>query len=604
MCGIAGFFGLENRNLLKGMLKTLKHRGPNDEGSFFYKNVALGNRRLSVIDIKTGHQPIHNENKKIWITFNGEIYNFMELRKKLGKKHKFYTKSDTEVIVHAYEEYGTNCVKKLNGMFAFAIWDSGKKQLFLARDRLGIKPLYYHWNGKKVVFASEIKALLQDKTIERAPDDEIIYEYLVYGLHDHKEKTFFKGIKRLLPAHHMIVNKKGIKIKKYWNLKVNRNFGGSSKKDWEYAKKFYDLFEESVKLRLISEVPLGTCFSGGIDSSSVVCVINKLLSKIERRDIIGKKQKTFSACYEDRKVDERKYINEVIKRLDIEKNYIFPSSKMLWKEIREFVYHQEEPVSGTSEYAQWNVFKLASKKVTVTLDGQGGDELLAGYIPYSGVYLLNLLKKRDYLRFLKEFFLSIDLTHPFIKEYLFMSKKETETKKMLNSAFVLNFEEKVRSKWKTNDFGDSLLLDTVKYSLPHLLRYGDKSSMAFSVEARVPFLDHRLVEYVFSLPLNQKIKNGWTKYVLRNAMKGVIPEKVRKRRSKIGFGTPQARWMRELGREIKKVFASKMFEKRKYFNQEEVLKKFDEFCKGGLDDYTRIFWRILNLEIWLETFFN
>jgi len=603
MCGIAGFFGLKNEKLLKNMLKTLEHRGPDDRGFYFYDKVALGNRRLSIIDIKTGHQPIHDESKKLWIVYNGEIYNFMELRKELEKKHKFYTKSDTEVILHAYEEYGINCIKKLNGMFAFAIWDSRKKQLFLARDRLGIKPLYYYHDDKKFIFASEIKSLLEDKTIERIPNDEIIYEYLVYGLHDHKEDTFFKGIKRLLPAHYMVVNKRGIKIKKYWNLKVNRNFNFSSKNDEKYAKRFYKLLEDSVKMRLISEVPIGTCFSGGLDSSSIVCIINRLLSKIEKGEVIGKKQKTFSACYENEKVDERKYIKEVIKSLNIEKNYIFPSSKTLWSEIRKFVYYQEEPVSGTSEYAQWNVFKLASKKVKVTLDGQGGDELLAGYVPYYGVFLLNLLKKGEIFHFMKEFILSLDLTHPFIKEYFFMTKKESEIKKMLNPVFVSKFEKKVKSKWKTNDFASSLFLDTVKYNLPHLLRYGDKSSMAFSIEARVPILDHRLVEYVFSLPLSQKIKNGWTKYILRNAMKDVIPEKIRKRRSKIGFGTPQVRWFRELKNEINKIFISKEFKSRKYFNQEEILNKFNEFGEGNSDDYVRIFWRILNLEIWLETFF-
>ena len=603
MCGIVGIFGAVNRSLLKKMCNSIKHRGPDDEGYFFGKNIALGNRRLSIIDIKGGHQPIHNEDSSIWITYDGEVYNFQKLRKQLeARGHKFYTNSDTEVIVHAYEELGEACVKRFNGAFAFAVWDSNKKQLFLARDRFGIKPLYYCQDGRRFIFASEIKAILQDKKIKRAPNDRMIYEYLTYGYHDHTEETFFKGIKRLLPGHYMTVDRNGIKIKRYWDFKVNKEIDLSSENDESYAKRFYELLEDSVKLRLIAEVPIGTCLSGGIDSSSTVFIINKLLSAGISRDVIGKVQKTFSACYEDKEIDERKYINEVTKTTGIKKNYVFPSSEELWEDLKKLVYHQDEPFASTSIFAQWDVMKLASRKVTVVLDGQGGDEALAGYIPYYGVFLLNLWKRKKLFHLIREFFLSIDLTFPFIKEYLFMSKRESNIKKMLNPEFVSKFEGRTKSKWRSDDLAENLYLDMVRYSIPHLLRYEDRSSMAFSIESRVPFLDHRLVEYVFSLPITQKLKSGWTKYILRNAVKGVIPERIRKRRSKLGFPTPEIRWMKELKGEIRRVLYSEKFEKRGYFNHEEVLKRFDEFCEGKWSNYSRIFWRILNLEIWFEVF--
>jgi asparagine synthase (glutamine-hydrolysing) len=243
--------------------------------------------------------------------------------------------------------------------------------------------------------------------------------------------------------------------------------------------------------------------------------------------------------------------------------------------------------------------------VTVVLDGQGGDELLAGYIPYYSIYFSNLWKRKKVLRLAKEVLMSLDLTLPFIKKFLSESRKDIGTKKMLDKNFASEFENKSESKWKGNDLGDFLYLEMTRNSLPRLLRYEDKNSMAFSVESRVPFLDHRIAEYVFSLPINQRIKNGWTKHLLRNAMKSVVPESVRKRRSKIGFAVPEKRWLLELRKDVKKKISSEKFGKRKYFDRKEIMKKFDDFCKGKIgDSYTRVFWRILILEFWLEVFFD
>jgi len=607
MCGICGmtdFSSVIDKNLVKRMTRTLKHRGPNDEGWFFDKNVGLGNRRLSIIGIETGHQPIHNEDKTIWITQNGEIYNFQELREILKGKHKFYTETDTEVIIHAYEEWGEKCVTKFNGMWAFAIWDSKKKRLFLSRDRFGEKPLYYFFDGRKFVFASEIKSIFQDEKIRKNPNDKKIYEYLLYGLHDSDEDTFFEKIERLLPAHYMIVDKKGIRIKRYWNLRVNNKFDFSSKKDEEYARKFYELLEDSIRLRLVSEVPIGTCLSGGLDSTTVAVIINKLLvSGGVSKEMVGEKQKTFSAVYKDKDVDEREYIEEVAKNTGIEKNFIFPTSQNLWKEMKNLVYHQDEPFGGPSIFAQWSVMKLARKKVTVVLDGQGGDEILAGYIPYYGIYFFNLFQKKQFVHLSKEILLSLDLTLPFVKKFFAESKHESEIKRMLNSSFVSAFNKRSKTKWQGNDLAKFLYSEVTQNSIPRLLRYEDKNAMAFSIEPRVPFLDYRIVEYIFSLPINQRIKNGWTKYILRNAVKGLVPEKIRKRRSKIGFAVPERKWLLELKDKIMKTFLSDEFGQSKYFNQKEVIKKFKEFCDGKINDnYVRIFWRILILEMWIKVF--
>jgi len=561
-----------DKQLITKMSDILAHRGPDDVGFFFDENIALGNRRLSIIDIKGGHQPIYNEDSSICITYNGEIYNFQELRQELEKRgHKFYTSSDTEVIIHAYEEWKEDCAKKFNGMWAFAIWDSKRKQLFLSRDMVGIKPLYYFFDGKKFIFASEIKAILLEKSIQKTPNDQIIYEYLIYGLHDHTEQTFFSGIMALPPGHNLIVDKKGIRLEKYWDIVyINKETESSSRSDNFYAKNFLELFKNSVQLRLISEVPIGTCLSGGLDSSSIVFLINKLLfPNPDLIKVIGEKQKTFSSCYEEKRIDEREYIEEVTRHTTAQKNFIFPSSEQLWTDIEKLVYYQDEPFASTSVFAQWSVMKLARTKVKVVLDGQGGDELLAGYSAYYGVFLMNLLREKKIYSFIKELFSSLNLTLRYFKQYISFppSKRLSESKRLLNENFVSQFNRVAEANDKNAtlqrppysegvDFNlpklpELLYLDVMKFSLPALLRYEDRNSMAFSIEARVPFLDPRLIEYVFSLPTSQRLKNGWTKYILRNAMKGILPEKILKRKNKVGFATPEVKWLRELGKEIR-----------------------------------------------------
>jgi len=603
MCGICGF-NWNDEDLCKLMADTLKHRGPDDEGFYFDENVSLGHRRLSIIDLASGHQPIYNEDKSIGIVYNGEIYNHKEIRRELEGKHKFYTNSDTEVIIHAYEEYGFDCVKKFNGMWAFCIYDKNKNLLFLSRDRFGVKPLYYFFDGKNFIFASEIKGLLA--YVKPEQNDETIYDFLVNNRLEHKEDTFFKGIKRLMPSHNLIfdLKSKEIKKEKYWDItNINRKIESTSKEDNEYAKNFYILLEDSVKLRLMSEVPVGTCLSGGLDSSAIVCLVNNILiegnEKIKAN--IGERQKTFSAVFEDKRIDEREFIECVIKETNVEKNYVFPSGEKLFEELEKFIYYQDEPFSSTSIYAQWNVMRLASKKVKVLLDGQGSDELLGGYIAYFQVYFNQLLKERKFLTLFKEIIKSSDI----LISYLWLLKKSKSRgiiKELLNINFLDEFNRSEKFKVIDN-LSMRSYEDLMNGGIQSLLRYEDRNSMAFSIESRVPFLDYRIAEYVFTLPVTQRIKNGWTKYILRNSMKNILPEKIRKRRSKIGFATPEEIWFKENKNKILEIFSSESFKKRKYFNQKEIINKFNEFCDGKNYD-SNIFWKIINLEIWIKLFID
>lgn len=610
MCGICGVFGEINEPLLHKMLQSIAHRGPDDEGIHIDKNVMLGNRRLSIIDLATGKQPIYNEDRSLCIVYNGEIYNFRDLRQELLKKgHKFTTNSDTEVIIHSYEEWGETCPNKFNGMFAFAIWDSNNNWLYLARDRFGIKPFYYHWSNrkKKFIFASEIKAILQDQSIERIPNAKRIFEYLMYDRHDHDDNTFFQNIKSILPANYAIVDKNGIKLKKYWSLEVNRNLE-FPKFNKEHSKKFYELLEDSIRLRLISEVPIGTSFSGGLDSSSIVCIVNRLIrSGLTNKKLIGDRQKTFSLVFEDRKIDERKYITAVLRKTDAERNFTTPTSKECWDALKNFVYHQDEPCGGLTVFGQWSVMKLASKKVTVLLDGQGGDELLAGYDYYYLDYFRDLWRTKKVFRLLAESIMALDFIIPLIKMSLSQRNTKAQIQNILNPEFCKKYESIVNQEVAQHPtmLADRLYLSVIKNHIPQLLRYEDRNSMAFSIEARVPFLDYRLVEYVFSLPVSYKIRNGWTKFILRDAMTGILPDEVRLRRKKLGYAVPDAKWLKELQDAIRKVFKSEKFKNNLsiYMDTEELNSKFDEFCDGKLDDcFSSIFWRALNLELWFELF--
>lgn len=632
MCGICGIFSFEGpveRELIARMRDVMEHRGPDDAGLYVNGSIGLGHRRLSIIDLSpAGHQPMSNEDRTIWLTYNGEVYNYLDLRPYLeAKGHVFNSQTDAEVIIHAYEEWGEECLQRFNGMWSFALWDERKERLFCARDRLGIKPFYYHWDGRRFRFASEIKALLIDPAVERQVNESVVYDYLAHTALDHREETFFLGILRLMPAHYLIVNSEGLKAVRYWDLdprNVQPDTNGDSDADRRYVARFYELFEDSIRLRLRSDVPVGTCLSGGLDSSSIVCVANQLMfpeGNVQNREVEAR-QKTFSACFNEPEYDERPFIEEVLARTGAERNLTFPSAHEVFDIVNDVMWHQEEPFSATNRFAQWCVMRLARERgVKVLLNGQGGDELLAGYIGLYQLYLCwDLLTHFRFGRLAREVvgFLSYhsfpnagQLRRGALRVLPSLPsgigrKLSSEVPPWLAPDFAMAYRDRneadVETKYSSR-FDEYLYRRLVGNGLPALLRYEDKHSMAFSIEARVPFLDHRLVEYTFSLPFSQKIRDGMTKVVLRNAMKGILPEKVRTRIGKLAFSPPESIWLRTtLKDELKAIFYSSSFRQRGYFQADQVEKEFALFCLGQRS--ARSIWRWVDLELWLRMFFR
>lgn len=633
MCGIAGILNFNDRPIgketLKAMSDSLYRRGPDDAGFYLDDGIALIHRRLSIIDLTAaGHQPMCNEDKTIWLTYNGEIYNYSELASELkARGHVFKSRTDSEVIIHGYEEWGEDCLNKFNGMWAFALWDTRKKQLFCARDRFGIKPFYYFLDENRFIFASEIKTILTDKKIPCGPNDRVIFDYLAYENNDyidHTEETFFDGIKRLVPAHRMVVDiNGGCKISRHWDLDPSKKIVRIS--DQEAAQRFHALFEDSIRLRLQSEVPLGTCLSGGLDSSSIVCMISKLISNDGvNPGVIGSRQKTFSACFEDKACDEREFIKAVVERTRVETNYVFPEGKELFDLAPKFIEDQGEPVAGTSQWAGWMVMRLARERgITVVLNGQGADEILAGYGSYFLANFKDLFKglrwsslKNEIDKYseyhgypkqwlVRELFRHFVPFHPFRWKRRLLGDEEMGLfPSWLNKDFIKTHGGGIEEKEKYNGYMDQSLYHFLTFErLPSLLRYEDRNSMAFSIESRLPFLDYRLVEFCFSLPSRQKIRNGIGKVVLRNALKEILPHAVHQRIKKIGFATPEILWFRtDCRKQIEEIIHSKSFRERRYFDGDAVVKHFQGFVNGEPVN-PRPIWKYINLELWLRQSF-
>jgi asparagine synthase (glutamine-hydrolysing) len=602
MCGIAGFYGFSDKKLIKQFSKELEHRGPDGEGFYIDENVSLLNRRLAIIDVAGGDQPIYNEDKSIVIVYNGELYNYQELREDLKNKgHVFATESDTEVIVHSYEEYGEKCFATFNGMFALALYDIKKRKLLLARDQFGIKPLYFYLRDNKLVFSSEIKPLLHSGHIENKVNNRILHRYIKYRIHDDGEETFFEGIYRLLPGQLLTIDKNETKKTIYFKELVEDN---KPLNRTQTIHVFKSKLIEAVKLRLISEVPVGTSFSGGLDSSTVVTIVNKLLKdNVKESRSIGKLQKTFSAIFPGSTNDEEKYIDSVIEKVGKENLSVFkikPTADGFIKDIKDFVRTQEEPTISTGPYAQYCVMRVAHKQVTVLLDGQGSDEMMAGYLPYYFVYLRQLKNSGNILLLAKEIFTSRDV----LTKYVLLKFKRNTS---INSQQVLHpaFASKFKEPFITNqiDLKKRLYEDVFKNSLQSLLRYEDKNTMRFSMEGRVPFLDINLLSFINSLSPAFIIRNGWNKYILRQAMKGMLPDEIINRRNKIGFTTPEYEWFLEKKDFIRSIFESESFSKREYFNHKAVLRLWGEFEQKKNTD-TMLFWRIMNVELWLREFID
>ncbi len=609
MCGIGGIHGLKNDALLHTFSKEMEHRGPDGDGFYFGEKVSLINRRLAIIDVKGGDQPIYNEDKTVVVVYNGEMYNYRELRKELEKEgHIFSTQSDTEVIVHGYEQWGDTCFDRFNGMFGIALYDIKKDRLLLARDHFGIKPLYFtvSENDEPFAFASEIKPLLASHLVTVSPNDRIIYRYLRYRIHDDGRETFFSGINRLLPGEMMVREKGKVEIRSYTNLQQEL-LSLSKKKDSSdlsdgTIQEFKALLVDSISRRLISEVPVGTCLSGGLDSSTVVAVVNQLLLKHEGDSAsVGSVQKTFSAVFPGSTNDEESYIEALLATSKkIQDFKIHPNSKEFLVDLKTFVKTQEEPTISTGPYAQYKVMEKVHKEVTVVLDGQGSDEMMAGYLPYYFVYLQQLMDEKDVVGVMRELWNGRDVFMKFLLQKM-RTTKTVSTKKLLNAEFA-DAHKQEYFPTENKNLKRRLIEDIFKNSLQSLLRYEDKNAMKFSVEGRVPFLDFRLLRFIFKLSDKAIIWNGWNKYILRKATEDILPDVINKRRNKIGFTTPEHEWFLKEHKAIRSYFTSESFIAKYYLNQAELVMAFDGYVQGKTDD-SMVFWRALNLELWLREFF-
>lgn len=541
MCGIAGIYNFSNllvlTDELKKMTDAIIHRGPDGEGHWISAkgNVGFGHRRLSIIDLtENGKQPMHYANGRYTITFNGEIYNYIELKEDLKNNgYQFISDSDTEVLLALYDQKREKCLSDLDGMFSFAIWDEVEGTLFCARDRFGEKPFHYYHNKNQFVFASEIKQFWPIN-IEKKLNEEKLLLFTKNGITEDSSnvtETFFKDIEKLEPAHYLIIDAdKNLKIQRYWDIDINaKPFGGSIE---QAAEIFLELFTEAIRIRLRSDVPIGSSLSGGLDSSSIVMLIDALKGK----DL---KQNTFSARFKDYSKDEGKHIDTVIKTCkNVEVHYTWPDKDYFESVFDKVTYHQDEPYGSASIIAQYAVMELAKKNdVTVLLDGQGADEQLAGYLPYYHVYLNKLFYSNPSL-YKKEYKAYIEM-HQDAYPYFPLADKETFRMKLGRFRRVA-LGQKMPNQ---NDLKIALKNSTTHTGLTELLRYADRNSMALSREVRLPFLSHKLVEFVFSLPDEYKLNNGWTKFVLRKSMNKILPESICWRSDKIGYEAPQEKWI-------------------------------------------------------------
>jgi asparagine synthase (glutamine-hydrolysing) len=566
MCGIAGVLSLDGSRVdlerLHQMTEVISHRGPDGEGHWISSDgqVGLGHRRLAILDLsERGAQPMHYLGRYT-ITLNGEIYNYIELREELKKKgYTFISGTDTEVLLAAYSEYGVSVLERLDGMFAFAIWDERDRTLFCARDRFGEKPLFYYCvPGKLFAFGSEIKSLFAFGA-PRQISNKMLFNYLAYDVVENphaKSETFFDDIAKLEAAHYVLIDSRGVVTKRrYWSVpEINLD----QKISFENAcERFRELFTQSVKRRLRSDVPVGTSLSGGLDSSSVLCTISKLL------DGSGHGQKTFSARFHDPALDEGDYMRLAAETAGALQYFAWPDARTLLDNIDDVFYHQEEPFGGASILAQWEVMKLANREnVTVLLDGQGADETLGGYVHYF-VPLFKELYATDRAQFREEVKAYEDLhRRVFVSDARFRLEATrpgllrligNARRKFSRPSYLEHLHPDFAAEYKTepppfeqhNDLNETLRHSTQGYGLEKLLRFADRNSMAFSREVRLPFLNHDLVEFLFTLPASYKIGQGWTKRVLRNAMEPILPRRITWRVDKLGFDSPQEAWLRE-----------------------------------------------------------
>lgn len=628
MCGIAGYVDKTNkyradRELIKKMTDKLIHRGPDAEGQWVDEQVALGHRRLAIIDLDPkSNQPMISYDGRYILTFNGEIYNYIELKRELSEKGAvFKTNSDTEVIIEAYREYGAECMNRFNGMWAFALYDTKEHKIIISRDRFGIKPIYTVDNDNVFAFASEIKAITAAFPNENIPNEICIYRYLSGSVNeDTDEKCFYRNIKIFPTAHYMIydIRNHTKEYKRYWDVN-EQAFYNKWIKGKDPVKTFKALFENAVQLRLRADVEVGACLSGGLDSSAIVGCASKKF---------GKKIHTFSSIYTDKECNEEPFIRKVNEMWDTIPHYIRPDDyeKNFTQYIADLIYHHDQPTASASLYSQYMVMKGVQGNVKVVLDGQGADELFAGYIPYYSYHISDLIDKNTFFAKWKAIKLLVIVkkewpdmigainTDAIVRlvglknSFLFQNKKKIRELKIKGSMqlFTREFTDKVYDTYKRDDIQCSSRLNTrlcndvLNKSIPALLHNEDGNSMAFSIESRVPFLDYRIVEFAIALDGKYKIRNQWTKWIVRKACKEYLPKEIVKRTNKMGFPAPFARWLREGSSKEEIAEIIYQFGNRNIVPEETI----DHFYKAhvnGESDFSDILFRFYSMELWLRT---
>jgi asparagine synthase (glutamine-hydrolysing) len=626
MCGICGFSGDMTNYLgesdLKEMLNVIVHRGPDDEGTYFKNNTALGMRRLSIIDLENGHQPIHNEEKDIYVVFNGEIYNFQSLRTDLIiKGHKFYTSSDTEVIVHLYEEYGDDFALRLNGMFAICIWDEKNRKLLLARDRLGIKPLYYAFKNNTIIFASEIKSLLKCSILDSELNYNKIGTLLSYRYIPGNE-TMFKDIFEVLPGNILIYHNKNIKIKKYWDIEFKDN--PDIEEEFYYENKLLNLIDSSINKRIISDVPIGIFLSGGLDSTIILSEVSKFYDK---------SIKTFSVGFEKPKTktnindySELALSKKTAKYYGTEHHeYIIKPDEVV-DNLKNIIWYMDEPLSDPTAIPLYFLSRLAKKYVKVVLSGEGADEIFAGYTVYREPNaikkynqlpnllkdLIELLNNNLQINFGKNFLIRAKL--PVLKRYkgVGMTFKDDEISNLLSGDLQALWIKDKKSdeylnsfyhmpQWK-DEINQMLYFDQKVWLPKDVLIKSDKMTMANSIELRVPFLDYKIVEFASSLPSSLKYKGNNEKYILKKTFKDVLPSFILNRQ-KNGFPIPLSSLLNsELKNFAKDILFSQKSLSRGYFNAKYIERLFKDYDSSSYKG--RQIWLLLTFELWNQIFID
>lgn len=639
MCGIAGFFssnGLES-GLITKMSDIIAHRGPDDSGAALWKTLgtsapstetgsdtaqlALGHRRLSILDLSAlGHQPMPYKDGRYWLTYNGEIYNHIELRAELESLgYGFTSGTDSEIIPAAYDAWGQECLHRFNGMWAFALFDTQEKILFLARDRFGVKPLYY-WAAPDgaFFFGSEIKQFTILPGWDARLNHQRAYDFLVWGVSDHTDETLFEGVYQIAPGHCLTLDLANLPPFDHGRAPVAQWYVLTPQENTlsfeQAAAHFKTLLEDSVRLRLRADVPIGSCLSGGLDSSSIVCLMNALLQENNAQHL----QKTFSACSDVASVDERKWIDKVTARTGTDPHFTYPDLAHLFPLSEQITWHQDEPFGSSSIYAQWHVFALARENgVTVMLDGQGADEMLAGYHAFFGARLADLFRSLRWPTLVREALLihrrhgrswtwiAAQIADSLMPDQLRgpLRKFSGRTYKApgwldLNMLHANPVNPNPPAARSVQGLSRMQLLHT---NLQKLLHWEDRDSMAHGIEARVPFLDYRLVEFALGLPADYKIADAITKRVLRTGMSGTIPDEIRDRVDKIGFATPEEIWIKDHAPDLFRSKIEEAIEQSQGLITREALTYFDDVL-AGRKPFNFTLWRIINFAQWLRIF--